>query len=139
MTTIKELEQKIERAEKRLYNMKSKLRTLKEEEAKRVVEETRNNNTYEFEYHEYDLFDIGQQVHNKFLTKSEALDKIREGWPDKVTHHQKSVFDYVMSLSQDHHEDMAFYDIEFDDLGSGWYPHEGEQLEKDPNFLVFFS
>jgi len=137
MTTIKEVETQIQDTKEFLNRLERQLATLKKnEEQERVDKKLASGAKYEYRYHEYDLYDIGQQVRQSFMTKKEALDKIREGWPDKVTHDTCKVFD--MTLNKDHGEDMAYYDIEFDQLRCGWYPHEGEELEKDPNILVFF-
>ena len=75
-----------------------------------------------------------------YITKNQAKDLIREGWPDEVTLHDRSAFDILMNnIDQDEGKDMAYYDIEDDEIYYGWYPSVGKRLEADPNVIVFFA
>jgi len=94
---------------------------------------------YSYRYHEYDLYDIGQQIKQSLITKDQAYDKIREGWPDKITHIEYKVIEYVRGLNQDKYKNMVYYDIALNQLKSGWYPHDGMRCEEDPNILILFT
>jgi len=135
--SLEDLENKITETQISIKKLKTQLEKYLFQKEELLVKN--NNKKYIFEYHEYDLYDIGEQVRQNFITKGMALEKIRNGWPEKITLHDKKVFDFVMKLDSDNHEDMAYYDIETGEIESGWYPTIGELMERDPNILIFYS